>query len=60
MNLINLKIKMVRVCLNMIVKNEAHIIEETLTKLTNKIKFDHYIISDTGSDDNTIEIIERA
>ncbi len=50
---------MVRVCLNMIVKNEAHIIEETLTKLTKKIKFDYYIISDTGSDDNTPKIIEN-
>ena len=50
---------MVRICLNMIVKNESHIIAETLEKLISKIKFDHYIISDTGSDDNTPEIIKN-
>ncbi len=50
---------MVHICLNMIVKNESHIIEDTLIKLTNKIKFSYYIISDTGSDDNTIEIIKN-
>ena len=46
-------------CLNMIVKNESHIITETLEKLTNKIKFDYYVICDTGSDDNTPELIEQ-
>jgi len=45
------------VCLNMIVKNESHIIEETLLKLTKKIKFDYWVISDTGSTDKTKEII---
>lgn len=45
------------VCLNMIVKDESHIIEETLKKLVNKIKFDYWVISDTGSTDNTKEII---
>ena len=44
-------------CLNMIVKDEAHIIVDTLKKITDKIKFDYYIISDTGSIDNTREII---
>ena len=44
-------------CLNMIVKDEAHIIEDTLTKLLNKIKIDYWVISDTGSTDNTKEII---
>ena len=44
-------------CLNMIVKNEAHIIRNTLEKLLNKIKFDYWIISDTGSTDDTKNII---
>jgi len=44
-------------CLNMIVKDEAHIIEDTLAKLLNKVKIDYWVISDTGSSDNTKEII---
>ena len=45
-------------CLNMIVKNEAHIIKDTLTKLLNKVpSIDYWVISDTGSTDNTREII---
>jgi len=44
-------------CLNMIVKNESHIIKDTLTKLLKKIKFDYWVISDTGSTDETCEII---
>ena len=47
----------VTICLNMIVKNESHIIEKTLEKLCNKIKFDYWVICDTGSTDNTPEII---
>ena len=47
------------VCLNMIVKNEAHIIEDTLNKLISKIQFDYWVISDTGSSDNTKEIITK-
>ena len=43
-------------CLNMIVKNESHIIKDKLTKLLQKIKFDYWVISDTGSTDKTIEI----
>ena len=46
-------------CLNMIVKNEAHIIVDTLTKLINKVHFDYYVICDTGSTDNTIELINN-
>ena len=46
------------VCLNMIVKNESHIIRETLEMLCNKIKFSYWVISDTGSTDNTREIIQ--
>jgi FkbM family methyltransferase len=44
-------------CLNMIVKNESHIIKDTLTKLLQKIKFDYWVISDTGSTDETCEAI---
>ena len=44
-------------CLNMIVKNESHIIKNTLIKLLNKVKFDYWVISDTGSTDNTKELI---
>ena len=44
-------------CLNMIVKNESHIIKNTLIKLLKKIKFDYWVISDTGSTDNTKELI---
>jgi len=45
--------------LNMIVKNEAHIIVETLTKLCNKLPINYYVISDTGSTDNTKELITK-
>ena len=44
-------------CLNMIVKNESHIIVETLEHLVSKIHFDYWVISDTGSTDNTKELI---
>jgi FkbM family methyltransferase len=44
-------------CLNMIVKDEAHIIENTFAKLLDKVKIDYWVISDTGSTDNTKEII---
>jgi len=44
--------------LNMIVKNEGHIIKDTLTKLLNKVpKLDYWVISDTGSTDETKKII---
>lgn len=45
------------ICLNMIVKNESHIILETLDNLCQKINFDYWVISDTGSEDNTVELI---
>jgi hypothetical protein len=45
------------ICLNMIVKNESHIITQTLENLCNYIDFDAYFISDTGSTDNTIQLI---
>ena len=47
------------ICLNMIVKDEAHIIENTLHNLTKYIKFSYYVICDTGSTDNTCELIEN-
>jgi len=46
-------------CLNMIVKNESHIIVETLEHLVSNFKFDYWVISDTGSTDNTKELINE-
>ena len=46
------------VCLNMIVKNEAHIIRRTLEMLCSKFRFDYWVICDTGSTDATREIIQ--
>jgi hypothetical protein len=45
------------ICLNMIVKNESHIITQTLENLCSYVDFDAYYISDTGSTDNTIDLI---
>lgn len=45
-----------RVCLSMIVKNEARIIERMLQSVVGFA--DEYCICDTGSTDNTIELIE--
>ena len=45
------------ISLNMIVKNESHIITQTLENLCNYIDFDAYFISDTGSTDDTMELI---
>ena len=47
------------ICLNMIVKNEKHIIKETLDNLTKYINFSYWIISDTGSIDGTQEFIKE-
>jgi len=52
-----IKEKKSSICLNMIVKNESHIILNTLEKLCNKINFDYWVICDTGSTDNTPQII---
>ena len=46
-------------CLTMIVKNEAHVIEETLRNLVGKLPISCFAISDTGSTDETREIIRR-
>lgn len=45
-----------KVCLNMIVKDEEHCILECLESLPN---IDYYVISDTGSTDSTKEIIKE-
>lgn len=45
------------ICLNMIVRNEAHIIEETLDTISPMI--DYWVIVDTGSDDETHRVIEQ-
>ncbi len=44
-----------KVCLNMIVKDESAIIEDTLQSLVTAI--DYYVICDTGSTDNTVSLI---
>lgn len=41
----------------MIVKNEAHVIVKTLINLCEKIDFSYWVICDTGSTDNTKEVI---
>ena len=46
-----------KICLNMIVKNESKIITRLLDSLLKII--DHYVIVDTGSTDNTIEVISN-
>ena len=43
----------------MIVKNESHIIVQTLTNLCSYVTFDAYYISDTGSTDNTMDLIRE-
>jgi GR25 family glycosyltransferase involved in LPS biosynthesis/glycosyltransferase involved in cell wall biosynthesis len=42
----------------MIVKNESHIIEKTLEHLTTIFNFSYWVICDTGSTDNTQNIIK--
>jgi len=45
------------ICLNMIVKNESHVIIKTLINLCSYINFSYWVICDTGSTDNTKELI---
>ncbi len=45
------------ICLNMIVKNEAHCIASCLQSV--KPFIDYYVISDTGSTDNTKNVIKQ-
>ena len=47
------------ICLNMIVKNESHIIKKTLINIIKYVKLDYWVICDTGSSDNTINIIQN-
>ena len=47
---------MYRLCLNMIVRNESHVIRETLESVVRYV--DYYVISDTGSTDDTVGIIK--
>ncbi len=46
-----------RICLNMIVKNESRIIQRCLSSVLSII--DYVVITDTGSNDNTKELIEE-
>jgi glycosyltransferase involved in cell wall biosynthesis len=48
-----------KLCLNMIVRNEESIIYDTLVHLYEKIPFDYWVISDTGSTDQTKEKIHE-
>ena len=41
----------------MIVRDESKIIQSTLENLCSYINFDYWVICDTGSQDNTKEII---
>lgn len=45
------------ICLNMIVKNESAIIADTLHNLCSYVNFSYWVICDTGSTDQTKEII---
>lgn len=45
-------------CLNMIVKNESHVIRQTLDMLCSKLRFHYWVICDTGSTDDTRETIQ--
>jgi len=46
-------------CLNMIVKNESDIIYDTLENICSKLSIDYWVICDTGSTDDTINIIKN-
>ena len=48
---------MVSICLNMIVKNESHIICKTFDNILKYVPITYWVISDTGSTDNTIALI---
>ena len=43
----------------MIVKNESAIIRDTLENIITHLPLDYYVISDTGSNDNTADIIKQ-
>ena len=46
-------------CLTMIVKNESHLIKKTLQNIYDHVPLHYWIISDTGSTDNTKELIQE-
>lgn len=46
-------------CLAMIVKNESHLIKKTLQNIYDHVPLHYWIISDTGSTDNTKELIQE-
>lgn len=45
------------ICLNMIVKDEECVILNTLDNLCKNVQFDYWVICDTGSSDNTKQLI---
>ena len=47
------------ICLNMIVKNESHIILQTFDNLLKYLQISYWVICDTGSSDNTKEVIQN-
>jgi tetratricopeptide (TPR) repeat protein len=57
MSEIKSKINSKTICLNMIVKDESHVIVKTLENLCSNIDFAYWVIVDTGSTDNTKELI---
>ncbi len=50
---------MISICLNMIVKNESNIICKTFDNILKYVPITYWVISDTGSTDNTIELIKN-
>jgi GR25 family glycosyltransferase involved in LPS biosynthesis len=50
---------MTSLCINMIVKNESHVIEKTLSMLLEKLPVTYWVISDTGSTDGTQDLIRN-
>lgn len=49
---------MTSICLNMIVKNESHVITKTLENILDQVPITYWVIADTGSTDNTKEMIQ--
>lgn len=47
------------ICLNMIVRDEAHVIEKTLQDICSVFPVTYWVISDTGSTDGTQAIVEK-
>ena len=47
------------ICLNMIVKDESHIIEKTFDNLLSQLVLDYWVICDTGSTDGTQDLIKK-